>query len=259
MSLAMLDQSKDDIHEAYQTNSLSKIGKETLYVFDRVVHFMLSAFKNRLKGITFENSEFEFDEAYLRSEKNMKHMLKTMELLAKLKSPVSDLEFGKLKVDVERWHYRMGGEGMYFEYREEYLITPKEAAESLGVSNVTLNKYMKQGLDMVDTTSHRKIPKHAIELWKDPVYAIRMQMLAQEIKLRNQTPEERLKEVLEEITELQKQYKAKNVWEVLHKNKVMDIDAMDDPSDMRKWKDLEEEREELLEELIGGPGLAKET
>jgi|SRR5690625_719407 len=97
----------------------------------------------------------------------------------------------------------MGGEGINFEYQEEYLLTPKEAANQLGVSNVTLNKLIKQGLEIVDTTSHRKIPKHAVQLWKDPVYAIRMQMLLQEKKIKNQLPEERLKEAQEEITELQ--------------------------------------------------------
>lgn len=252
MSVALLDQTKDDIQKAYQTNSLAKIGKETLYVFDRVVHFMLSAFKDRLKGITFETSEFDFDESYICSKKNMESMYKTLESITQIESPVSDFDFGKMKVDVEQWYYRMGGEGMYFEYREEYLITPKEAAELLGISTVTLNKYMKQGLEAIDTTSHHKIPKHAVALWQDPVYAIRMQMLEQEKKLRNQTPEERLKEVLEEITELQKKYKAKTISEALAKYEIVDIDTIDDPSDFRKWKDLEEEKNEVIQELIGG-------
>lgn len=256
MSLAILEVTKDDIQEAYQASNLPKIGKETLYVFDRVVHFMLSAFRDRLKGITFESNEFDFNETYLLSQKNMNHMLKTLEFINQIKFPITDFDFGKIKVDVERWHYRMGGKGMYFEYQEEYLLTPKEVAESLGVSNVTVNKYMKQGLETVDTTSHHKIPKHAVELWQDPVYAIRVQMLAQEKELRNQTPEERLKDISDEIIELQKAYQAKTIQEAVTKYKIDAIDEMDDPSDFRKWKDLEEEKEELLEELIGGSGFA---
>jgi len=256
MSIALLDQTIDDIQEAYQTNNLTKIEKETLYVFDRVVHFMLSAFKNRLKGITFETSELNFDTTYIRSKKNMEFMYRTLESITQIKISVSDFDFGKMKVDMERWYYQMGGEGMYFEYQEAYLITPKEAAELLGVSNVSLNKYMKQGLETIDTTSHHKIPKHAVALWQDPVYAIRMQMLAQEKKLRNQTAEERLKEVLEEITEFQKEYKAKTTKEAWAKYKLDNIDALDDPSSFRKWKDLEEEKEGLIEELIGGSEFA---
>lgn len=195
MSLTMLENTKDDIEEAYEKESLPKIGKETLYVFDRLIHFMLSYFKNRLKGITFEENDTEFDESYLFSKKNKKSMLELLQSINNIPLTVSDADFGKMKVDVERWYYQMGGKGMYFEYREEYLLTPKEASDTLGVSNVTLNKYMKQGLETIETTSHNKIPKHAVELWKDPVYAIRMQMLTQEKKLRNQSPEERLQEV----------------------------------------------------------------
>lgn len=256
MSVALLAKTKDDIQEAYQANSLLEIEKVTLFVFDRVIHFMLSAFKDRLMGITFETSEFDFDETYIYSKKNMESMYKTLEFIAQLEFPVSDFDFGKLKVDMERWYYRMGGEGMYFEYRKDYLITPKEAADILNISNVTLNKYIKLGLEAIDTTSHNKIPKHAVALWKDPVYAIRMQMLAQEMKLRNQTTEERLTEVREEITELQKEYRALTIREAMDKYNIDHIDEMDDPSNFRRWIDLEEEEKELLEELIRGTGFA---
>lgn len=227
-----------------------------MYVFDRVVTYMLSSYKDRLKGITFETFEIDFDEKYLLSQKNMNYMLKLLESIMQIKiSTLSDLDFGKMKVDLERWYYHMGGDGMYYEYRKEYLITPKEAAELLGVSTVTLNKYMKQGLETVDTTSHNKIPKHAIELWKDPVYAIRMQMLAQKKKLLNQTIDERLKELREEIFELQMEYKVKTFQDAMDKYKISNIDVMDDPSDFRKWEDLEKEQDKLLNKLIGGTEL----
>jgi len=252
MSTLMLENTKDDIQKAYEIKSLAKISKETLYVFDRVIHFLLSTSKNRLKGITFKNNEIYFDRDYLLSEKNYNHLLKTLKSINQLTLPISDIQFGKIKVDIERWYYQMGGEGIYFEYQEEYLLTPREAANQLGISNVTLNKQTKQGLEIVDTTSHRKIPKHAIELWKDPAYAIRMQMLFQEKKIKNQLPEDRLKEVQEEITELQKKYKAKTVHAVIIKQNISDLDTVDDPSELRNWEDLEEEREEILEKLIEG-------
>src|SRR5699024_5713389 len=128
----------------------------------------------------------------------------------------------------------------------------KKLRKFLGVSNVTLNKYVKQGLEVIDTTSHHKIPKHAVEVWKDPSYAIRIQMMAQKKKLRDQTPEARLKEVRDEITELQKKYKAKTVSEAMIIYEIDHIDAMDDPSSFCNWSDLEEEYNDLLEELIGG-------
>lgn len=255
MVLAIYENTENDILEAYVSNNVLKIGKETQYVFDRVVHFLLSNSKNRLKGITFESNDFNFDKDYLLSLKNKKNMLKMLTFLKEVKLPISDLDFGKMKVDIEQWYYHMGGEGIYFEYQEIYLLTPKEAAESLGISHVTLNKYMKQGFESVDTTSHRKIPKHAVELWRDPAYAIRIQMLAQEIKMRNQTPEARLKEIRDEITALQKEYKAKTSREAMINLAITNLDTLDDPSTFRNWKDLEEEYDELLEELIGGSRL----
>lgn len=130
----------------------AKIGKETLYVFDRVVHFMLSVFKDRLKGITFEKHEIDFDENFLLSQKNKDYMLKVIQYIHDISLPVSDFEFGKMKLNVEQWYYCMGGKGMYFAYNEACLITPKHAAELLGVSTVSLHKYMKRGLETVDTT-----------------------------------------------------------------------------------------------------------
>src|SRR5690625_7722626 len=138
MSLAMLEHTKDDIQEAYQTNSLAKIGKETLYVFDRVVHFMLSAFKDRLKGIIFETNDFDFDETYLRSQKNMNYMLKMLEVINQLEFTVDDSDCGQMKVDVERWYYLIGGEAMYFEYRVEYILKTHKISDMRTVILVTV-------------------------------------------------------------------------------------------------------------------------
>jgi len=91
-----------------------------------------------------------------------------------------------------------------------------------------------------------------VEVWKDPTYAIRIQMIAQKKKIRNQTPEDRLKEIRDEITDLQKLYQAKNVSEAMTRYKIDNMDAMDDPSHFREWNDLEEEYRELLDGLTGG-------
>ncbi|MFC0216617.1 hypothetical protein ACFFK0_29910 [Paenibacillus chartarius] len=112
----------------------------------------------------------------------------------------------KLKIDFENWYYQLGGEHIGFIYDEDYPLTPQEAAKALGVLKVTLNKYIKQGLECMDNSSRKKIPSYAIEILKDPVYAILMQKTAQEKRLRNQTPHERLAEINSEIAELQMKY-----------------------------------------------------
>lgn len=106
-----------------------------------------------------------------------------------------------MKIDFEIWYYDLGGEHIEFFYQKEYLLKPKDAAESLGVSTVTLNKYIKQGLECVDNGSQNKIPKHAVE---------------------------RLGEIYQEIAELQLKYKAKTYEEAFAE---YNGDDMDDPTD----------------------------
>ena len=249
MSAAVYDLTKETIYDAYKRKNKPMIEKETCFVLNQIIITMLSIFKDRLKGITFDSGGLDFDEAYVFSDKNQTDLLNWSKRMVELEATISNVEFGKLKLDLESWYLQIGGEGIYFNYHAEYLIRPSQAAEQLGVSTVTLNKYIKQGLECVDTTSHNKIPKHVVNLWKDPIYAIRMQMLYQNKKMRNQSPEERLKEINEELTEFQIKYKAHTYLEAFSE---FDVDAMDDPADYYAWRDLKEEKEALMTDLIGG-------
>lgn len=248
MTATIYEETEKDIENAYKLQSKSKIKKETSYVLSQIIVIMLGAFKNRLKEITFDTTYLHFNEKYILSDKNRLALQHWLQRLIMLNQPTSDLEFGKLKLDLEEWYYRISSQDISFEYRDDYLIKPKQAAELLGVSNVTLNKYMKQGFEYLDTSSHNKIPKHAVELWKDPVYCIKMQYLYQEKKRLYQTPEERLSEVYEEQMQYKKKYKTPNIEKAFEG---MDIDAMDDPSDYYEWRDLLEEEEELTNQVIG--------
>ncbi|MBP3041287.1 hypothetical protein J9303_17625 [Bacillaceae bacterium Marseille-Q3522] len=92
------------------------------------------------------------------------------------------------------------------------------------------------------------LPKYVIDLWKDPIYAIRMQMIAQEKKLRKQTPAERLEELNKELTDLQIKYKTTSFQEAF---KDYNGDSMDDPADYYLWRDLENKKEEIIR-ILGG-------
>lgn len=247
MSTAIFEEAKKDIDEAYRMENISKLEKETIFIINQLIISMMGSFKDQVKSITIDTVDFK--KSHIFAEENRKNLSKWLDRLQQWTYPISDLEFGKLKVDFESWYYELGGKDIHFEYQEDYLITPAQAAERLGISKVTLNKYIKQGLECVNTTNHHKIPKHAIELWMDPIYAIKMQMLAQEKTLQNQSLEERIQEVNEELLEFQKIYKEKNVSEAFS---AYDIDAIDDPSDYYDWRDLEEEKEQLLDKLIEG-------
>ncbi|WP_229671886.1 DNA-binding protein [Lentibacillus kapialis] len=251
MTATIFEETEKDIENAYKLQSKPKIEKETSYVLSQIIVIMLGAFKDRLKEITFDTTYIHFNEQYVLSDKNRMALLEWLKRLMLLGMPTSDLEFGKLKLDLEDWYYQISGKDIVFDYREDYLIKPKQAAELLGVSNVTLNKYMKQGLEHVDTSSHNKIPNHAVDLWKDPVYCIKMQYLYQEKKRLRQTPEERLSEVYEELMQYKKKYKTSYIEKAFEG---IDIDAMDDPSDYYEWRDLLEEEGRITDQIIGGEG-----
>ncbi|WP_368901909.1 helix-turn-helix transcriptional regulator [Oceanobacillus oncorhynchi] len=121
-------------------------------------------------------------------------------------------------------------------------LTLEEAAEQLGVSKSTLNTYIKQGLETVNISSQPQISKHTIELLKNPVECIRMQINFQEQYLRNQSPEERLSEINEKLSELQIKYNSSSFDEAF---KDFNGDSMEDPYDYYLWRDLEEEKEEF--------------
>lgn len=246
MTTAIYEETKKDINEAYRQKRKSKIQKETSFILSQVITLMMNEFKDRLYGVTTE--PFDLNETYIFSAENKHMLLKWLDRFFLLNFAVNDLEFGKLRVDLESWYLQIGGKGLRFNYREDYLLTPTEAAKALGVSKVTLNKYVKSGLEVVDTNSHRKIPRHAIELWKDPIYGIKMQMLYQKKKLATQTPKERLREVQEKILEFQLKYKKSTSSEAFAG---MDVDSLDDPYDYWEWRDLEEEREKLMRKLMG--------
>ncbi|WP_382402604.1 DNA-binding protein [Lentibacillus salinarum] len=248
MTATIFEETEKDIENAYKLQSKPKIEKETSYVLSQIIVIMLGAFKDRLKEITFDATYLHFNEQYILSDNNRLVLLEWLKRLMLLNMPTSDLEFGKLKLDLEDWYYQISGKDIVLEYREDYLIKPKQAAELLGVSNVTLNKYMKQGFEYIDTSSHNKIPKHAVDLWKDPVYCIKMQYLYQEKKRLRQTPEERLSEVYEELMQYKKKYKTPYIEKAFEG---IEIDSVDDPSDYYEWRDLLEEEEQLTNKIIG--------
>lgn len=253
MSQVIYAMTEQNIDIAYRQHNEHVIEKETDYIIGKIVTIMLGIFSDKLKGITFDKSGIQFNNDYLLSEKHHKNLLKWLKRLATMEIPPSDLDFGKLKIDLENWYYQMGGEGIHFEYHESYLLTPKEASDQLGISKVTLNKYIQQGLECVNTTSHKKIPKYISEIWRDPVYAIRLQMIAQDKKRRNQSPAERLHEINNDLTELQVKHKSATYQEAFQE---FDGDSMDDPSDYYTWRDLEEEKREIID-VLGGHSFGK--
>lgn len=251
MSLAMLEAKRMDIDNAYQAEDWLKIKIETVQVLNYAVVVFLNKFQDRISSIILDVDNFDFNEQYIMSGKHHQDLLQWMDRLVNLKPPIDDKEFGKLKIDFENWYYKIGGKNIQFYYQSDYLLTPKEAGDMLGVSNVTINKYLKAGLECVDTRSHRKIPKHAVHLWKDPIYCILMQKIYREHKMRNQNPEERLSEIWNELLDYQIKYGLTYSDDTLEKarklveNEEMDISEYYQLEALiEEFKELEEKKKE---------------
>lgn len=247
MSLAMLDVKQADIKQAYKSKNELKVKIETIQFLNYAIVVFINKFRDRINSIVFDEEEFEFNEEYVMSDKHRKDLIQWITRLFYLKHSINDEEFGKIKVDFESWYYNIGGKSIKFEYKESYLLTPKEASDILGVSNVTINKYIKQGMEYMQTRSHRKIPKHAVLLWKDPVYCILMQKNFAESKSRNQSPKERLLEISQELLELQLKYGIDTLEEA---RTLVECEEME-ISEYYEWEALEEEYAELKNKLKG--------
>lgn len=250
MSFAVYEEAEKEIDLAYKELNKPKIEKETSYILSQLIVVMMGAFKERLKSITFDTQDFCFDEVFITSNKNKKALLNWLNRMIGMSLPIDDYAFGKLKVDLEEWYYQIGGQNIVFEYQDSYMLKPKDAAKQLGVSTVTLNKYVKRGFEYIHSSSQNRIPQHMIYLWKDPVYAIKVQMLFHEKKLLNQKPEERLKEVIDELLEFQLKYRTETCSEAFVN---LDGNEMNAIADYHEWEALEEEYRELKNRFYGEP------
>lgn len=108
--------------------------------------------------------------------------------------------FGVAKFYLNCFFFEVTESGLLvYGYVDNHLVTPSKAGEILGVERQTINKYTRYGLEMLDTNKHKKIPLDALSLWKDPVWATRLQGIGQKFKQRNQSLKQYLEELYEEL------------------------------------------------------------
>lgn len=119
-------------------------------------------------------------------------------------------------------------------------LTLEQTQNELGLSEKMLKRYINQGLTVQD----QMIPRYAIEIMKkDPAYSIRMQNEYQVEKLKKQTLGERMQEIEEEIAEFEDEFggRFKEIFKHLSAEQI----EMDDDIDLIRWRDLEEELQEI--------------
>lgn len=160
--------------------------------------------------------------------------------------------FGKIKYHLDLFFFAITQKGkLEYTYTEDYVISVEDACHYLEITRPTINKYMRMGLEQIPTTKHKKIPIHAVVLWKDPEWSINVQTLHGMYMERNKTTQDKYREIMLKIQEFEETYDGQPFNVVYSKvlSGEMHWDETDSPSDYLLWESLEEEREQLEKDL----------
>ncbi|WP_176586135.1 hypothetical protein [Priestia megaterium] len=156
--------------------------------------------------------------------------------------------FGKVKYHLDLFFFAVTEKGnLEYTYTDDYIISVEDSCKYLDVTRPTINKYMRMGLEQISTTKHKKIPIHAVMLWKDPEWLTNIQTLHGMYIERNKTLQDEYREVLLKIKEFEQIYDGQPfnvVYSEVLSGKIH-WDETESPSDYLLWESLEEEREKL--------------
>ncbi|GAE26694.1 hypothetical protein JCM9140_2781 [Halalkalibacter wakoensis JCM 9140] len=166
---------------------------------------------------------------------------------------VTPLNLGQVKYYYDSFFYSLTNSGyLDYLYDKEYLLTVEEAGDKLEVTRPTINKYSKNGqLEMINTTKHKKIPLHAVEMWKDTGLLTKVHMLSEAFKSRNNHLHEQYEEILKRIKEFEEEYD-NQPFEIVFKdvlNGKIHWDEVDSVSDYAEWEALIEDLNEIKGKL----------
>ncbi|WP_312755678.1 HTH domain-containing protein [Rummeliibacillus suwonensis] len=203
--------------------------------FYKLAFFIQLKFRDFIVNITHsENTIF--------SNKDVEEIDILENLQKAASSDISVNNFALVKYYLEKLFYEMTETGVLeFCYRSNYLVSSKELGEKMGVSRATIKRYVDNGMETVNKKGigHKHYPKHNAFYWKDSVWALRIQALQQNFKLRDQSKTNLIEEIKKEIQEYEKQYGGpfnKVFADVV--NGKLDIYDLDEPDDYKDWRDL---------------------
>lgn len=190
--------------------------------------------------------------AYEIDNQTVEELKKLLESFMTLKKG-TPAELGRIKYYFDSFFLSLTTMGkLEYRYDEDYLLTVEEAGDMLNVSRPTINKYAKNGqLEMLETTKHKKIPLHAVEIWKDPDLNTKVQMLHQLYLERNNPLRTRYEELLVKIKEFEEMYD-NQAFEEVYKDVLSGEkhwDEVDSVSDYFEWEVLVEDLNELKAKL----------
>lgn len=239
MNHSFIALSEQEMLSAFESNSIIRIAKETSYLFLCAIEILETTFNDKLVSISFECDDHLFFPKNIISSKEKKILINWFEKVKSLKLINNDIEFGKFIIDFQEWYYSMGGSNIVFTYQETYLITSKEAAESLNISKVTFSKYVSSGFQVSDTTKHKKVPPFMVDIWLNhPSYVSKLKAIYEYKHSLSFTEKEHLNEILFEIFRLEKKYNTTDL-DNFFKNAP---DTFEITSDSLEWSILKNEK-----------------
>jgi hypothetical protein len=246
MSINVISKTEEAISQAVHDQDVALLEKETLFVMQNYLYTMSEKFADILYGLTpfrvklNEQPQFIFHEDYVQKLRS----------ILTLTSRIYDepINYFDAKMPFDQWFYGVTTEGILDTiYKPDYLVPITDAANELNISRSMIYKYISSGLEVVGEKGSQKVPRYVIEAWKDPAKALQIQWIHQVRKARTQTPEDKLALINEEIADFEIKYGGS--FYKLYGHLSEEVDGMAEAVDLSDWKDLEEEKQFLLERM----------
>lgn len=242
MSYAMHKKTEAVVESAYKLNDEDLVIKETYGLLSTFTNLIPERFSNYVKFMNIRHAELKEPLEYLTNN----HKTSMQDLLHAFEK---NLDFGHTKLLYDKFFLESTVSGyVEYYYHLDELITVDAAAKRLGVSKPTVYKYLKNGLESQKVNGVTKIPKAVIDIWKDPETAFEVQWIFQQKKLRNQTSEEKYKEIQDKIQQFELEYGG-TFHELYGDLTDVSIDELDEAIDVYDWKEYLEMHKEILRKI----------
>ena len=249
MTTEILTKTEHAINTAFESRDSSLLEKETIFVLNNFAINLSDVYSNIFNFVKPIKVKLRTEPQFLFADKYMSSLKKILSYSERIFS--EHIETVELKLTFDSWFYEVTSQGsLVCDYNPEILVNISDAADQLGVSRTMIYKYIDRGLEVVGEKGSQKIPQFILSAWKNPAYAFQMQWIHQIKRERNQTLEQRIESINRQINEFEIEYKG-TFHHLFGDLSSEDIDGMSEAVDIQDWKELEEEKQRLLERLNG--------
>lgn len=249
LSTEIMALTERQINSAFEKHDLGLIQKETLFVLNNLALSLPEAYSNIVNNVKMRSVKLRTEPSHILKESYIASLKKILNVSEQIFNDKPD--FTQVKLDFDLWFYDITLDGVLsFDYTPETLLSITDAANELNVSRPMIYKYIDRGLETVGEKGSQKIPKVATEAWKNPAYAFQIQWIYQLKKARTQTIEEKLEFINKQISEFEKEYGG-NFYNLFGKLNNKEIDGLSEAVDISDWKELEQNKQQILNKISG--------